>query len=513
MDSNLNISVTLDRGGIRTIEDLDKYVRGLGKAYKQLPIDAKDAQIQMGKQISALKDYQRSLTETTLSSNAKMKESYFQLGQQIRQQAAPSVMEFTRVIQDAPMFMTNFRMGMMSIGNNVQQLSGNFSTLSRNVGGMVPAIKAMMSSMLTGPMALMVGVSVVTALATAFGDYLFPSAKKANDELDKTRETLDKISRLSVELGEDVFGSARKGKLQGEYLASASAFYRMVPRRGFGAGAAALPMEQQSKEYQSAYLAMQEAKKAFAEFEQAMNQKTYSSVKGLYDQEKARLDVIQKQNDEYEKQLKLTAGQEYGYAKGMSRNMMLGPRGTQISGLQFLGTGGFNKNTAMAGQGGIPMMGGAEYQSPRVTFGEWMSYSMDFQSAFMSGIGSISSSISSQIGGAFASVFGGAKTLLGNFVGMFMQALAEMAMRAAALFAFSSIFGAVSIGTGGAAVGAGFPVASGGNAGAIGIGLAQSRSRINNLNINVPEIAARIENDAIVLAYERGKLVRQNRIL
>jgi hypothetical protein len=136
-----------------------------------------------------------------------------------------------------------------------------------------------------------------------------------------------------------------------------------------------------------------------------------------------------------------------------------------------------------------------------------------FESAFMSGIGSISNSISSQIGGAFASVFGGAKTLLGNFVGMFMQALAEMAIRAAALFAFSSIFGAVSIGTGGAAVGAGFPVASGGNAGAIGIGLAQSRTRINNLNINVPEIAARIENDAIVLAYERGKLVRQNRIL
>jgi hypothetical protein len=162
----------------------------------------------------------------------------------------------------------------------------------------------------------------------------------------------------------------------------------------------------------------------------------------------------------------------------------------------------------MAGQGNIPMMAGAEYQSPRVTFGEWMNYSMDFQSAFMSGIGSISSSISSQIGGAFASVFGGAKTLLGNFVQMFTQALAEMAIKAAALFAFKAIAKAIGID---------LPTPSGSvvgtDSGSIAVGLAQSRTRINNLNINVPEIAARIENDAIVLAYERGKLVRQNRIL
>jgi len=111
----------------------------------------------------------------------------------------------------------------------------------------------------------------------------------------------------------------------------------------------------------------------------------------------------------------------------------------------------------------------------------------------------MSSAISSQIGGAFSRVFGGANTLLGSFVSAFTQALAEMAIKAAALFAFKAITGTIGFSTE--------------EAGSTAVGLSQSRTRTNNLNINVPEIAARIENDAIVLAYERGKLVRQNRIL
>src|SRR5690554_2551390 len=44
-------------------------------------------------------------------------------------------MEFNRIVQDASF-------GMMGVGNNIQQLAGNFSNLSRNAGGSVPAIKA-----------------------------------------------------------------------------------------------------------------------------------------------------------------------------------------------------------------------------------------------------------------------------------------------------------------------------------------------------------------------------------
>jgi hypothetical protein len=369
-----------------------------------------------------------------------------------------------------------------------------------------------MGGAMMGPMGVVLGVSLAVSLLPKLIDWLSAtddSTSKANTELEKMRDLLERISKLQFEIGE-TSEKQRRDKLEVDLDEAERAFKRAsaaargkelkVLREAYGPGVGAGSFADVGKDTPE-YQAVLEAKKALFEFDKSRDAEKKRAIK-------EQTDELKKQNTEYEKQVILTAGQEYGYAKGMSRNMMLGPRGTQISGLRFLGTGGFNKNTAMAGQGGIPMMGGAEYKPPKVVFGEWMSYSMDFQSAFMSGIGSISSSISSQIGGAFASVFGGAKTLLGNFVQMFTQALAEMAIKAAALFAFKAIAKAIGID---------LPTPSGSDvgtdSGSIAVGLAQSRTRINNLNINVPEIAARIENDAIVLAYERGKLVRQNRIL
>src|SRR5690606_11646704 len=65
-------------------------------------------------------------------------------------------LEFNRIIQDAPF-------GMMGIGNNLQQLSANFSNLSKNAGGSVPAIKAAMSALVTGPNLALLAISALTA--------------------------------------------------------------------------------------------------------------------------------------------------------------------------------------------------------------------------------------------------------------------------------------------------------------------------------------------------------------
>lgn len=54
-----------------------------------------------------------------------------------------------------------------------------------------------------------------------------------------------------------------------------------------------------------------------------------------------------------------------------------------------------------------------------------------FHSSFMSGVTSIANAIGDKIGTAFSNLFGGAKTLLGNFAGQFMSTLASIASQVA----------------------------------------------------------------------------------
>ena len=74
--------------------------------------------------------------------------------------ALPSLQEFSRVIQDAPF-------GIQGVGNNIQQLTANFGNLSKSAGGTVPALKLMISS-LAGPAGVLLAVSAVTSLLTAY---------------------------------------------------------------------------------------------------------------------------------------------------------------------------------------------------------------------------------------------------------------------------------------------------------------------------------------------------------
>lgn len=99
-------------------------------------------------------------------------------------------MEFNRIIQDAPF-------GMMGIGNNVQQLAGNFSQLSKNAGGTVPAIKAAFSAMVTGPNLALLAISALTAGITAYNMGAFDFLK-SNKEAEKSLEELREESEEYV---------------------------------------------------------------------------------------------------------------------------------------------------------------------------------------------------------------------------------------------------------------------------------------------------------------------------
>lgn len=134
------------------------------------------------------------------SSNNRAGKSFRQLSNDIRGSNTVA-MEFNRIIQDAPF-------GMMGIGNNVQQLAGNFSQLSKNAGGTVPAIKAAFSAMVTGPNLALLAISALTAGITAYNmgafDFLKSNESKKKSledlqkELDEYRATLSTVQQQSI---------------------------------------------------------------------------------------------------------------------------------------------------------------------------------------------------------------------------------------------------------------------------------------------------------------------------
>jgi chromosome segregation ATPase len=91
-------------------------------------------------------------------------------------------LEFNRIIQDAPF-------GIIGIGNNIQQLAGNFSQLKASAGGTGAALKASFAALASGPNIALLAISALTAGFTAYQMGVFSSK-------DKTKELVDEIDRL-----------------------------------------------------------------------------------------------------------------------------------------------------------------------------------------------------------------------------------------------------------------------------------------------------------------------------
>lgn len=94
------------------------------------------------------------------------------------------VLEFNRVIQDAPF-------GLIGIGNNIQQLAGNFSVLKSQSGSTAAALKASFGSLLTSTNLVLLGISAVTAAFTAYQLGAF-DAKRGTDDLKEAQDALNK---------------------------------------------------------------------------------------------------------------------------------------------------------------------------------------------------------------------------------------------------------------------------------------------------------------------------------
>lgn len=104
--------------------------------------------------------------------------------------------DFARIIQDAPF-------GIIGIGNNIQQLAGSFQTLKNQTGSTSAALKQSFASIFSSGNALVLGISLLTTAFTVLQQNGFfkteKSAKSLQDRLQEYRDTLESVTRASIE--------------------------------------------------------------------------------------------------------------------------------------------------------------------------------------------------------------------------------------------------------------------------------------------------------------------------
>jgi len=104
--------------------------------------------------------------------------------------------EFSRIIQDAPF-------GLMGIGNNIQQLAGNFQNLRAKSTSTGAALKTAFASIVSPTNLLVLGISVLTSALTYLSMKGFfkskESAEDAEEALEKYRKTLSAVSQANIE--------------------------------------------------------------------------------------------------------------------------------------------------------------------------------------------------------------------------------------------------------------------------------------------------------------------------
>ncbi|AGO48427.1 structural protein [Cellulophaga phage phi10:1] len=132
----------------------------------QLSADIKDLEAALKKaktQLSGLEKSSKNTNESLRRSSESGAKGVDKLGKATAN-AAPTLQEFSRVIQDAPF-------GIVGVGNNITQLVSQFGYLSKSAGGTKAAFSALLGS-LTGAGGILFAVSTIVTLLTVFGDKL-----------------------------------------------------------------------------------------------------------------------------------------------------------------------------------------------------------------------------------------------------------------------------------------------------------------------------------------------------
>lgn len=174
------------KSGTLSQKEYQKQLQRLQRDEKETAIDTAN----LRKELNRLKRDQKDLTTST----SGISKSMGQVGKSTAN-ATPTVIEFSRVIQDAPY-------GIQGVANNIQQLTTNFGYLRKSAGGTVPALKALAASF-AGPAGIIFAVSTITSLLVTYGDELFKSANKT-EELEKKVDSLNDAFDAELRISEAI---------------------------------------------------------------------------------------------------------------------------------------------------------------------------------------------------------------------------------------------------------------------------------------------------------------------
>lgn len=193
-------NIAISRGYDQAINELKKSFRSgaisqtqFKEALVRLKRDEKETAIETNKLKNELIDLNRA--------GAGLAKSTPQIGAGLKTvdktgaNATNTMMEFSRVVQDAPY-------GIRGVANNIQQLVGNFGYLSKSAGGAGAAFKSMFAA-LAGPAGILLAVSLVTSLLVQYSDKLFKSSSDTEDAEAATKKLNDELQR-QVDLRQDL---------------------------------------------------------------------------------------------------------------------------------------------------------------------------------------------------------------------------------------------------------------------------------------------------------------------
>lgn len=221
MEQNLKVVITGDVKGLddaalqaqKTMETLNSKIKQTSKdiaANIQISQGYERAIAELNKELStgviSQAQYQKALTrlqrdekETTLETS-KLRKELSNLEKQQKElsratptltnginatgkataNATPTLIEFGRVIQDAPY-------GIQGVANNIQQLTTNFGYLKQSTGSSKAAFQAVIGS-LTGPAGMVVAVSAVTSIMVQYGGQILKALKSTDDLTEATKK-------------------------------------------------------------------------------------------------------------------------------------------------------------------------------------------------------------------------------------------------------------------------------------------------------------------------------------
>lgn len=170
-------------GSILSLEKLEKEITQLNQ---QLKTEVDPANIvNLNRRLNELTAGAKQLKSVGIDPLTKATSQYNSVG-----------IDFARIIQDAPF-------GIIGVGNNITQLAGSFQQLKNQTGSTSQALKSAFASIFSSGNALILGISALTTAFTILQMKGFFKTKEEagtlTEQLEKYRETLDKVTRSSIE--------------------------------------------------------------------------------------------------------------------------------------------------------------------------------------------------------------------------------------------------------------------------------------------------------------------------